>query len=234
MRAVTKRPYSLSSSIVDLKTGALIDHDEVPYYEFYFNRVEERAGREQLTPKLFRLQSGDRIFCGSKIVGYYTASHVPMGTSSVLVIGSTTAESANNALINHLLRERRDLRIGHVTAGPEGWESLYRAEHEFLMARGFAYRYHTVCGSSCRLIEARLASWLHDPEVAMAELGCVLRPEATHVFLCGDPTMIGAPKKKGGWQYETPDHGLMALLRGAGFSLCTRFARGQVDYETYW
>jgi len=231
---VIKRPYSLSSSIVDLQTGALIDHQDAPYYEFYFNRVANGVGREQLTPKLFGLQSGDRIFCGPKIVGYYTAEHVPAGTSAVLLVGSTTGESANNALVNYLLRERQGIRICHVTAGPEGWESLYRAEHEFVMARWFSYRYQTVCSSSYRVIEERLASWLRDPGVSTQELGFVLRPETTHVFLCGDPAMIGAPKKKGAWQYETPVHGLIALLRRAGFALCTRFARGQVDYETYW
>ena len=231
---VIKRPYSLSSSIVDLPTGALIDHQEVPYYEFYFNRVENGLGHEPLTPKLFGLRNGDRIFCGSKIVGYYTAEHMSPDTSAVLLIGSTTGESANNALVNHLLRERQGIRICHVTVGPGGWESLYRAEHEFVMGRWPSYRYHTVCGPSYRLIEGRMAGWLRDAEASTQELGFILQPETTHVFLCGDPAMIGAPKKKGGWKYESPDHGLIALLQRAGFALCTRFARGQVDYETYW
>ncbi|GEM_PF-83099 len=232
---VIKRPYSLSSSIVDLQTGALIDHHDAPYYEFYFNRVARVAeGREPLTPQLFRIRSGDRIFCGRKIVGYYTAEHVPPGTAGVLLIGSTTGESANNSLVNHLLRERPDISLGHVAVGPEGWESLYRVEHQFLMDRWPAYRYHAICGSSYRIIEERLASWLRTPAAALKELGFLLDPKTTHVFLCGDPEMIGAPKKKGGWQYDTPRHGCIALLRQAGFALCTRFARGQVDYETYW
>lgn len=231
---LVKRPYSLSSSIVDLQTGRLIDHHDVPYYEFYFNRVDSGLGREPLTPKLFGVRSGDRIFCGGKIVGYYTAEHVPPGTSTVLLIGSTTGESANNALVNHLLRERHDVSICHVTVGPTGWESLYRAEHECVMAQRPSYRYHTVCGSSYRVIEECLTRWLRDAKASTQELGFVLRPETTHVFLCGDPTMIGAPEKKGGWRYETPNEGLIALLRQGGFALCTRFTQGQVDYEVYW
>ena len=30
-------------------------------------------------------------------------------------------------------------------------------------------------------------------------------------MLCGDPKMIGAPIKKGGWDYEYPDYGLINI-----------------------
>ncbi len=227
-----KRPYSLASPIVDSATGALVDHSETGHYEFYFNRIPAANGRESLTPKLFALKTGDRIHCGRKITGYYTLDQIPRDRH-LLFVDSTTGESANNALINQALREKWPARICQLSAGPDGWRSLYEAEHAALMARMPAYRYHAIAGSY-QALESKMAAWLRDPGLAEEALGFPLAPERCQVFLCGDPQMIGAPAKQGAWRYQHAEQGLIPLLTAAGFTLSTRFKQGTIAHEAYW
>lgn len=228
-----KRPYSVSSSILDLATGALIDPDVVSYYEFYVNRVDAATGRESLTPKLFALRDGDRIFCGRKIVGYYTLHAVPMD-QHLLFISTTTGESANNAMVNQALRERPSVRVCQVLVTTNGWRSLYTEEHAALMRREPRYRHVPLHVDSYAVAEARLGRWLRDGSHAQDELGFALDPARSHVFLCGDPALIGAPTKQGAWRYEMPTSGAIPTLTASGFALRTRFRPGTVDYEAYW
>ena len=229
-----KRPYSLASSLIDGATGALIDPAETPHYEFYINRVAGGGnGREPLTPKLFALKTGDRIFCGQKMVGYYTLDHVP-GDRHLLFVDAVTGESANNALVTQALRDARPIRICQILAAPEGWQSLYASEHLALMARCPSYRYRVIAGRSYRPLEAEVAEWLRDPARAEQDLGFPLTPERCHVLLCGDPAMIGAPTKQGAWRYEHQRQGLVPLLTAAGFTVSTRFKAGTITHEAYW
>jgi hypothetical protein len=46
--------------------------------------------------------------------------------------------------------------------------------------------------------------------------------------------MIGAPIKKGGWNYECPDYGLINISIKNGFTIKTRFKGGNINYESYW
>jgi len=229
-----KRPYSLSSSMLDLTTGQLIHQQETPYYEFYFNRVDlTTRTREPLTPKLFTLQRGARIFCSQKIVGYYTLQDVPRDRH-LLLIDSVTGESANNALVAQALRERPGVRVAQLLIANNGWRSLYEEEHAALMRRYATYRYLTVCVDSYEAAETRLMAWQQDGPRAQAELGFALDPRSCHLFLCGDPALIGAPTKHGAWRYDVPTNGLIPILTARGFTLHTRFRPGTMDYEAYW
>ena len=58
--------------------------------------------------------------------------------------------------------------------------------------------------------------------------------EKTLIMLCGDPRMIGAPIKKGGWEYEYPDFGLVNLFKSKLYEITTRFKKGNIVYESYW
>ncbi|PIQ83375.1 MAG: hypothetical protein COV75_07815 [Candidatus Omnitrophica bacterium CG11_big_fil_rev_8_21_14_0_20_63_9] len=228
-----KRPYSVSSSILEVATGTLIDPEAVSYYEFYVNRVDAGKSAEPLTPRLFTLNDGDRIFCGRKIVGYYTLHAVPP-QRHLLFVSTTTGESANNAMVNQALRERPGVRVCQVLVAVNGWRSLYAEEHAALMRCEPRYRYVVLQVDAYAAAEARLGAWLQDARCAADELGFVLDPAQSHVFLCGDPALIGAPTKQGAWRYERSQHGLIRPLTAAGFSLRTRFQPGTVDYEAYW
>jgi ferredoxin--NADP+ reductase len=62
-----------------------------------------------------------------------------------------------------------------------------------------------------------------------------LDPAQTHVYLCGNPAMIGLPQhtQDGGWQFPEPV-GMVELLTVRGFTLDRPHARGNVHVERYW
>ncbi len=64
--------------------------------------------------------------------------------------------------------------------------------------------------------------------------GVELDPERTHVFLCGNPKMIGLPAWDGDRPRFPDDRGVCELLVGRGFRLDRRAERGNVHYEEYW
>jgi ferredoxin--NADP+ reductase len=74
-------------------------------------------------------------------------------------------------------------------------------------------------------------------ELAQA-LGGALDPATTHVFLCGNPKMIGVPardKETGAATYPTPT-GVIELLEARDFKAdwaLTKF-KGNIHFEEYW
>ena len=93
-----KRAYSISSSIIDLVHKNLISQRDLKFLEFYINRVSiNQNKREQITPKIFSLNTGDKIYCGEKIVGHYIVNN-PKKWKNILLISTHTGESPNNTL----------------------------------------------------------------------------------------------------------------------------------------
>ena len=74
---------------------------------------------------------------------------------------------------------------------------------------------------------------LNNSDKGISELGFEIKKN-TLIMLCGDPIMIGAPIKKGGWEYEYPDYGLVNIFTNRLFELTTRFKQGNIIYESYW
>ncbi len=66
------------------------------------------------------------------------------------------------------------------------------------------------------------------------ELGVTLSPENTHVFLCGNPAMIGSPEEVDGNTVFPETTGVVELLVAQGFTLDRRNAPGNIHYEEYW
>ena len=79
-----------------------------------------------------------------------------------------------------------------------------------------------------------IASALADEEHSINYFGFNLNPKSSHVFLSGDPAMIGAPKKKGRWEYEHSISGIIPILTSNDFEVSTRFKPGNIEYECYW
>ncbi len=70
--------------------------------------------------------------------------------------------------------------------------------------------------------------------VIEGELGLTLDPENTHVFLCGNPSMIGLPEDVDGETVFPETTGVVELLSARGFTLDHRKQRGNIHYEEYW
>ena len=229
---IVKRAFCISSSMIDISDKKLIDHDDIDYYEFYFNKVPN-TGREQLTPKLFDLNNGDRLFCGEKIVGYYTTDNLKNGID-VLLLGTSTGESPNNSIVAELLLNERPSRICNISIGPSKWESLYMKQHQALMKLYNSYFFRTINAQRASNIENMIATALDDENYSIDNFGFNLNCKSSHVFLSGDPAIIGAPKKKGRWEYEHSKGGVIPILTANGFKVSTRFKPGNVEYECYW
>jgi ferredoxin--NADP+ reductase len=70
------------------------------------------------------------------------------------------------------------------------------------------------------------------------QLGQCLNPASTHVFLCGNPKMIGLPEKEhstGQWSFPQPP-GVIEILQRRGFCLDHSHLKqvGNIHYEKYW
>ena len=79
---LARRSYSISCSILD-DHGQLLERRQVDWLEFYIVLVREsgKALPPALTPRLFMLQEGDRLFMGEKITGHFTLDPVQPGTT---------------------------------------------------------------------------------------------------------------------------------------------------------
>jgi ferredoxin--NADP+ reductase len=67
-------------------------------------------------------------------------------------------------------------------------------------------------------------------------LGQRLDPKRTHVFLCGNPKMIGVPtldKATGQRSFPQPP-GVVEILERRGFTVDQPRQRGNIHFEEYW
>jgi ferredoxin--NADP+ reductase len=65
--------------------------------------------------------------------------------------------------------------------------------------------------------------------------GHPLKPETTHVFLCGSPVMIGAPDRLSGNGHVFPQPtGMVEILIGRGFEIDRPKHPGNLHFEKYW
>ena len=231
-----KRAYSISSSIIDLVNENLILQRDSKFLEFYINRVSTNQNkREQITPKIFSLNTGDKIYCGEKIVGHYIVNN-PKKWKNILLISTHTGESPNNNIVNQLLLKSFNLNICNINIGKSDWESLYKKEHSLLEKLYSNYKFTQFLDSSEKYsdISSFIESAFRDKIFALNNLGFYPDPATTLIMLCGDPLMIGAPIKKGGFNILTPDYGLINILVEKSFELTTRFKEGNIIYESYW
>lgn len=203
-----RRAYSITSASV-----------ERSHLELYLNLV--RSG--ELTPRLFALETGDRLWLGKKISGVFTLREVPPERHVVLVATGT-------GLAPYMSMLRSELACGGarrfaVLAGARhSWDLGYSAEL-YTMARlcpNFSYL------PTVSRPEAEPAPWggetghvqhLWTDGALDRAWGFHPTPRDTHVFLCGSPAMVDE---------------LTALLEREGFRLHNPRAPGEIHVERYW
>ncbi len=229
-----KRAYSLSSPILD-EQDHLLDPSHLNYYEFYVDLVlADEESKPRLSPRLFFLNDNDRIYVGPKIVGHYTLQ-TREKERNVLFISTTTGESPHNSMILELLKNNEAMAMSNLVVSEKGWISAYHNVHRRLMKLIPHYKYITFQNDAgFRNLETFLEQCLRDSRFSQEAMGWEVNAKNTHIYLCGDPRMIGAPLKLGGWKYEYPDYGLMRLLQKFKFQPSTRFQLGNVSFESYW
>jgi ferredoxin--NADP+ reductase len=192
---------------------------EREYLEFYL--VEVKSGA--LTPRLFALKEGDRLWVGPKITGLFTLEQVPPDRNLVFVATGTGLAPYMSMLRTHLTAEPQ--RRFAVIHGARYSRDLGYQEELFHLQRDHAnFLYLPVITRPQENVEpwtgatGRLQDFWRSGVLDRA-WGLKPSPADTDFFLCGNPGMVEAMKE---------------LLEGEGFTEHTRKAPGQIHYEKYW
>ena len=202
-----RRAYSIASSSVERR-----------YLEFYLALVTSG----QLTPRLFALQPGSRLFLGPKASGVFTLDRVPPDKAIVLIATGTGLAPYISMLRTMLVNEtQRQFVVLH--GARYGWDLGYRGELESLarLRPNFIYlpsitrpeqdpTFHGHTGRVQALLEKGLIE---------KESGVALESSQADVFLCGNPDMIKAVK---------------AMLEAKGFKPDETGKPGTIHVEEYW
>jgi ferredoxin--NADP+ reductase len=189
------------------------------YLEFYINLV--LSG--QLTPRLFQLERGDRVFLGKKITGMFTLEQVPEDKHLVL-LGTGTGLAPYMSMLRTSFRCGEERKFVIIHGARHSWDLGYRAELT-AMAR--------MCGNlqyvtSITRPQEELVPWsgeigyvqdLWARGLVRDALGFAPTPEDTHFFLCGNPGMVDS---------------MQATLEAEGFVEHKTRAPGQIHTERYW
>jgi ferredoxin/flavodoxin---NADP+ reductase len=202
-----KRAYSIASS-----------SRASQYAEFYLTLVSSG----ELTPRLFALDEGGRLFMGPKATGVFTLARIPEGRHALLVATGT-------GLAPYMSMLRSEIE----NAGPRRFVVLHGARYSWDL--GYRTELSVLSRSHSNLIYLPAisragddASWngltghLQDilfSGIVEERTGIPLAPDTLHVFLCGNPAMITAAKEGLIARGFTPDKGRVV---------------GEIHTEEYW
>lgn len=200
-----KRAYSISSGS---RTREFV--------EFYVALVASG----ELTPRLFALQAGDRLFISAKGKGLFTLGRVPAEVNLLMVATGTGLAPYVSMLRTHLA-ERPSQRLAVLHGASYSWDLGYRQDLERMAAHHPNLTYLPVVSrpdGGWGGWTGRLPAWLDAPALEAA-CGFPLRPDSTHVLLCGNPGMIEDSRTR---------------LATRGFDPGTNQAPGSLHVEKYW
>jgi ferredoxin/flavodoxin---NADP+ reductase len=236
---VVRRAYSISCSVEGDAPGTLHDLDGTDWLEFYIVLVRENPdGRvPALTPRLFALREGDRIQLGDRITGHYTLDPVKEG-DTVVFLATGTGEAPHNYMLWDLLRRGHKGRILSACCVRYARDLGYRDIHDRLMGRFANYKYLALTTREPGLTRKVYIQDLIESGELDDHVGARLDPAATHVFLCGNPKMIGVPardKETGAVTYPQPK-GVIEVLESRGFKadVSAMKFKGNIHFEEYW
>jgi ferredoxin/flavodoxin---NADP+ reductase len=236
MRRLIKRAYSISCSLFH-PSGNPVRVADCPYLEFYVSLIRHSELRPPaLTPRLFALEEGDRLFVESHAAGRYTLDGVS-DDNNLLFLATGTGEAPHNAMIADLLVRSHRGRIASAVSVRYQRDAAYDVAHKELVRRYPNYQYLVVTTREAENLDPfhprfHGKRFLQDL-VASGELekstGIPLDPARTQVFLCGNPAMIGI--EQGG---RIVPGGMVEVLSLRGFRLDQPHTHGNIHTEHYW
>jgi ferredoxin--NADP+ reductase len=229
---LVRRSYSISSPMFD-EHGYLTGEVGATELEFYIVLVPPSDGNVPgLTPRLALKRPGDRIYLGSKVAGRYTLDPVVDPGATVLFLSTGTGEAPHNAMVVDLLRKGHHGPIVSAVS-VRSWADLgYLDKHRELESRYRNYHYLPMPTREHDVPKRYIQDLISEDRLAAFDVG--LEPDNTHVFLCGNPAMIGLPEESDGDIGYPKVTGVVELLAQRGFTLDHRNQRGNVHFEEYW
>lgn len=202
-----RRAYSIASSSAERE-----------YLEFYIAEVQSGA----LTPRLFALQVGDRVFLSPKATGMFTLDQIS-GDQNLIFIGTGTGLAPYMSMIRTHIEANEPRKFFVLHGARNSWDLGYRTELFYLQrfAQNFTYL-PTIDGPEAEAVPWKgLVGFAQDhwKQGAIEQAwGFKPTPSNTHVFLCGNPLMINAMKE---------------VLVQEGFTVHSKQTPGQIHIEEF-
>ncbi|MFP4528360.1 MAG: ferredoxin--NADP reductase [Candidatus Kapaibacterium sp.] len=171
-----KRPYSIASA-----------NHETQNFEFYISQV--KSG--QLTPRLFNLTQGRRMWVDDDILGVFNLNETPEGKNIVMIATGTGLAPYISFLRSHM-KDHHDIKLVVIHGAAYPWDLGYLSELEFIENAfpNFYYfptllkadeKWHGLRGYIEKHLEAG---------ILQNDAGVELDPDKTHFYLCGNPKMV--------------------------------------------
>ena len=224
-----RRSYSISSRIFD-DYGYLTDENGLDELEFYIVLVPPTDDNTpELTPRLALKRPGDRIYLGPKVAGRYTLDAVTNPAGTVMFFSTGTGEAPHNAMATELLRKGHHGPIVCAVSVRNSVDLGYLETHRELERRHQNYHYLPMPTREPDIAKRYIQDLVRDGD--FAAMGVSLDPATTHVYMCGNPAMIGIPDEDGVFPAIT---GVVELLVERGFTIDKRGQPGNIHYEEYW
>lgn len=201
---MVRRAYSIASS------PRVRDH-----LELFVVLVD--TGR--LTPKLWTLHEGDKLWMDERISGRFTLEAVPPDKDLVM-IATGTGIAPFISMIRTYRDENRWRRAVLVNGVRYARDLGYREELEALARLDPRFRYIPIVSREPDWpgLQGHVQQVLK-PATYERLIGVPLDPAECHVMLCGNPAMIDSVE---------------ALLQNQGFRTHTPDKPGNIHFERYW
>lgn len=203
-----KRAYSIASSSKEKES-----------VELFITLI--RSG--SLTPRIFALKEGDRIFLAEKFKGVFTMQGVPEATN-IIMIATGTGLAPYMSMIRTEFKERPQRRVAIIHGARHSWDLGYRAELSTLAYYFKNFIYMPIISKPDGEKEGWTGPTGHVQDLWRKNQleqtwGSKPKPEDTHIFLCGAPNMAEE---------------MTQILSAEGFKEHKKKEPGQVHLERFW
>ena len=176
-----------------------------------------------LTPRLFNLTLGDRLWVSPKITGNFTFDNIEP-TANVVLVSTGTGLAPYMSFLRSDSCAKVKGRVAVLHGVRFSYDLGYRSELEMLQKMNPKFTYFPTVSRS----KTESAKWkghkgyvqdIWTKGILDHAWGFHPQPEDTHFFLCGNPSMIDS---------------ISALLQKEGFVEHTSRNPGNLHIERYW